>query len=81
MIDDRPELRESLHNGSAESVERLRAEFGDLLRERPMTRDQMYRATSTWFSDDDVMYRELGDAYRFIFGEPKDPKAPTAPAS
>lgn len=75
LIDERPEIRTSLHNGTAEGVERIRAEFGEFLRKRPMTRDELYKATSAWFHDDEEMYRELGDAYRFLFDE--EPPAST----
>jgi hypothetical protein len=76
LIDERPEIRTSLHNGTAEGVQRVRAEFGNFLQERPMTRDELYRATSARFHDDEEMYRELGEAYRFFFDE-----EPPVPAS
>jgi hypothetical protein len=50
-------------------VERTRDEFRDFLRDRPMTRDEFYRATSAHFADDDEMYRAIGDAHRYLFDE------------
>jgi hypothetical protein len=69
LIDERPDLRSSLYHGKAEGVARTRDEFRELLRDRPMTRDEFWRATSAWFDDDEAMYRELEDAYRFFFDD------------
>jgi len=62
-------MRSSLYHGGADGVETVRREFRDFLRGRSMTRDEFWRATSAWFDDDEKMYRELEDAYRFFFDE------------
>jgi hypothetical protein len=69
MAGAQPVLRASLHNAGPEAVERTRDEFRDFLRDRPMTRDEFYRATSAHFADDDEMYRAIGDAHRYLFDE------------
>ena len=73
----RPMLRSSLINGGPEGVERLRVEFRDFLSNRPMTRDEFWKATSAWFDTDEALYAAVGDAYRFFFDdEPPPAKGP-----
>ncbi len=41
-----------------------------------MTHDDLCRATMAYFPDDEKLYRELADAYRFFFDEePPTPKS------
>jgi hypothetical protein len=69
LIKERPEMRSSLYNGGADGVAEVRAEFADLLRDRTMSHDDFWRATSAWFDSDEDLYRELEEAYRFFFDE------------
>jgi len=74
LLEERPIMRSSLYNGGPAGVEETRAQFRDLLTDRSMTPDVFYRATMTYFPDDERLYRELEDAYRFFF----DDEPPTA---
>ncbi|MEV6495172.1 hypothetical protein AB0M20_42125 [Actinoplanes sp. NPDC051633] len=69
LLEERPIMRSSLHHGGPAGVETTRADFRDLLAGRGMTHDDFYRATMTYFPDDESLYRELEDAYRFFFDE------------
>lgn len=71
---ERAGMRAGLYNGGPGGVARARAEIGELLRRRGLTHEDFWRATSVSFADDEEMYRELADAYRFFFDE--EPPAP-----
>jgi hypothetical protein len=67
-------MRNSLYNGGPAGVDRVQNEFRELLRTRSVGHDEFYRATMTLFDDDEKMYLELEDAYRFFFDD--EPPAP-----
>jgi hypothetical protein len=69
MAGAQPVLRTSLHNAGPDAVSRTRDEFRAFLRDRPMTHDEFYRATSAYFADDEQMYRAIGAAHRVFFDE------------
>ena len=73
LLEERPIMRSSLHNGGTAGVEATKAQFRDLLTSRTMTHGDFYRATMAYFPNDEKLYRELADAYRFLFDE--DPPA------
>jgi hypothetical protein len=73
LLEERPIMRSSLYHGGSVGVEETRAQLRDLLINRSMTHDDFYRATMAYFPDDERLYRELEDAYRFFF----DDDAPT----
>ncbi|MEV6494915.1 hypothetical protein AB0M20_40780 [Actinoplanes sp. NPDC051633] len=81
MAGERPIMRSSLLNGGPEGVERLRGEFRDFLINRPMTRDEFYKATSAWFDSDEQLYAAIGDAHRFFFDEEPPPPKPFLPTT
>ena len=74
LLEERPIMRSSLYHGSPAGVEATRAQFRDLLVGRSMTHDDFYRATTAYVPDDERLYHELEDAYRFFF----DDEPPTA---
>lgn len=69
LLEERPDMRSSLYNGGMAGVEATKAQFKELLTARTMTHDDFYRATMTFFPDDEKLYLELNDAYRFFFDE------------
>jgi hypothetical protein len=69
LMEERPIMRSSLYNGGMAGVEATKAEFRNLLTARTMTHDDFYRATMAYFPDDEKLYLELADAYRFFFEE------------
>ena len=74
LIDERPEMRSDLFASSPDAVAGVRDEFRELLRTRRMSHREFWKATSAWFDNDDKVYRELADSYRFLFAE--EPPAP-----
>jgi hypothetical protein len=69
LLGERTVMRSSLYNGGPAGVETTKAQFRDLFIARTMTHDEFYRATTACFPNDDELYRELADAYRFFFDE------------
>jgi len=75
LIDERADMRSSLHHAGPEGVELVRSQFQDFLRSRGMSRDEFWTATSAWFDSEDEMYAQIEDAYRFFFDEEPPPAA------
>lgn len=69
LLEERPVMRSSLYHGGPVGVETTKAQFRELLVERSMTHDAFYRATMAYFPNDERLYRELEDAYRFFFDD------------
>jgi hypothetical protein len=69
LLEERPVMRSSLHNGGPAGVEATKAQFRDLITDRTISHDDFYRATMAYFPDDEQLYRELAAAYRFFFDE------------
>ena len=69
LVDERPGLRTSLDNSPAAERERIRRELADLIAGREMSTEDFWQATWQRFATEDEMYRELADAYRYLFGD------------
>jgi hypothetical protein len=64
---DQQMLRSSLHNTTPEHLSKVKGEFSEFIRERPMSGEEFRNTTQVWVRDDDELYRAAEDAYRFYF--------------
>ena len=76
LEDERPRMRSSLANSSDDYRAQVRDGLAELIASRSMSTDEFWRVTWKSFDDEDQMYRELTEAYRFLFGaDPADRKS------
>jgi hypothetical protein len=68
QTNDRPAMRTSLHNSDLEHREKIRDGLAELIRTRSLSPDEFWELTFVEYPDEDALYKEIEDAYEFLFG-------------
>jgi hypothetical protein len=68
LINDRPEMRTSLDNSSAEHREKIKSGLAEIIRTRSLSPQEFWELTFVMYPDEDALYKEIEDAYEFLFG-------------
>ena len=68
LINDRTEMRTSLQNSSTEHQEKIKNGLAELISTHSLSPREFWELTFADIPDEDALYKEIEDAYEFLFG-------------